>query len=222
MAIGAAVRIYCVVFTEGTGDVEIWEGHAKQVRDHGLIGYYHGEPWANHPPLISKIESLVLRGSVATGIPFRVLFRAPFALLDAGTTFLLITLLGQNRWRFLAATCYWLSPAAIILSAYHGNTDSAVAFFLLLCVWSLTKERTIGGGMALGASLWIKLPGILALPALMILVQGWRRRFVFLLVAGATALCTYLPTLIQDFRIVYTDVFGYRGLILQTTGGIPL
>lgn len=222
MAIGAVLRLYCVAFTEGTGDMDDWEDHAKQVHDHGLIGYYHENPWANHPPFILEVESLLFRASEATGIPFRILFRAPFALIDAGTTFLLIALLREKRWRFLAATCYWLSPAAIIFSAYHGNTDSAVAFFLLVCVWLLVRGRTVGGAIALGASLWIKLPGILALPALTILVQGWRRRFLFLFVSGIAALATYLPALIQDFRIVCTNVFGYRGAILQTTAGVPL
>ncbi len=92
IALGAALRFYLVVFTDGTQDVAIWERHARDVRDHGLIGYYHGDPWANHPPFISKVESLFLRAADATGIPFRIFLRAPFALLDAGTTFLLLLL----------------------------------------------------------------------------------------------------------------------------------
>src|SRR5437879_924785 len=42
IALGAALRFYCVIFTEGTQDVEIWERHARDVREQGLIGYYHG------------------------------------------------------------------------------------------------------------------------------------------------------------------------------------
>jgi hypothetical protein len=33
---------------------------------------------------------------------------------------------------------------------------------------------------------------------------------------------TYLPALIKDYQIVWTNVFGYRGLVLQTAGGVPL
>src|SRR6476620_6079104 len=137
IALGAALRFYLVVFTDGTQDVEIWERHARDVRDQGLIGYYHVDPSANHPPFISEVESLLLRAGEAAGIPFRILLRAPFALLDAGTTFLL--LLGPCRWRFVVAAAYWLNPLSIIFSAYHGNTDSAVAFFLALCVWLLSQ-----------------------------------------------------------------------------------
>ena len=38
MAIGAAIRIYLVVCTEGTYDAGIWEKHAEGVRQLGLIG----------------------------------------------------------------------------------------------------------------------------------------------------------------------------------------
>src|ERR1700730_10755408 len=75
IALGAALRFYLVVFTEGTQDVAIWERHARDVRDFGLIGYYHVDPSANHPPFISQVESLLLRASDATGIPFRIFLR---------------------------------------------------------------------------------------------------------------------------------------------------
>src|SRR2546426_12579922 len=54
IALGAALRFYCVIFTEGTQDVEIWERHARDVREHGLIGYYHGDTSANHRRLLAK------------------------------------------------------------------------------------------------------------------------------------------------------------------------
>src|SRR5438309_9040720 len=196
--IGAALRIYCLVFTNGTGDMDDWEDHAQQVLNRGLIGYYHANSFANHPPFISKVSALILQIATVTHVPFRILFRAPFALLDAGNAFLLFSLLPENRWRFFATACYWLSPAAILISAYHGNSDTAVAFFLLLSVWLATKQRIVSSGTALGASLWVKLPGILALPSLPILFRRWRLRGMLLLAAAATALLTYRPALIQD------------------------
>jgi Glycosyltransferase family 87 len=222
IAIGAILRAYCVIFTNGTGDMDDWEDHATQVRDRGLIGYYHANSFANHPPFISEVGAFILRTSSVTHVPFRILFRGLFALIDAGNTLLLFLLLPKNRWRFFATACYWLSPAAIIISAYHGNTDTAVPFFILLAVWLATKERTARSGVAFGASFWIKLPSILALPALLLLFRQWRTRILFLLTAAVTSLITYIPALIQDYKIVWTNVFGYRGLILQTASGVPL
>ena len=97
--IGAVLRFYCVVFTNGTGDMDDWEDHAQQVHDRGLIGYYHANSFANHPPLISEVGALILRLSTGTHIPFRILFRAPFAFLDAANALLLFLLLPANRWR---------------------------------------------------------------------------------------------------------------------------
>src|SRR5437588_1626782 len=188
IAAGLALRLYLVVFTEGTQDVAIWERHAHDVRDHGLIGYYHGDPSANHPPFISEVESLLLRASDATGLPFRVLLRAPFALLDLATTFLLLLLFGECRWRFVVAAAYWLNPLSIIFSAYHGNTDSAVAFFLVLSVSCLARDKVAIAGFSAGAGLWIKLAGVLAVPALFLFLEGWRKRIIFLAGFGLTAL----------------------------------
>jgi len=222
MAVGALLRIYCVTCTNGTGDMEDWEDHATQVRDRGLIGYYHANSYANHPPFVSEASSLILRLSTATHIPFRILFRAPFALFDAGNALLLFLLLPENRWRLFATACYWLSPAAILISSYHGNTDTAVGFFILLSIWLAAKGRTAISGAAFGAGFWIKLPGILGLPALILMFRSWRARIVFVVAAFVTAAVTYAPALLRDYKIVWTNVFGYRGLILQTAGGMPL
>src|SRR5438046_3142661 len=85
IALGAALRFYLVVFTDGTQDVAIWERHARDVRDHGLIGYYHGHPSANHPPFISEVESWLFTASDTTGVPFRIFLREPLAVLNAAT-----------------------------------------------------------------------------------------------------------------------------------------
>lgn len=222
MAIGAALRFYLVVFTEGTRDVEIWGGHAHSIAEEGLVDYYRSNAEANHPPFISYVESLLFRFYDATGFSYRILLRAPIALADAGTTLLLILLLVASPYRWLVGACYWCNPLAIIFSAHHGNTDSVIPFFLLLCIWFLSKGNTIGGAAAAGASLWIKLPGILAFPALLLFIKGWRRRLVFLGVAGGTAILTYLPVLIQDPQVVMTNVFGYHGQPIHTTGYVSI
>lgn len=220
--IGFVLRIYCVGFTSGTGDMDDWEDHAQQVHDRGLIGYYHFNSFANHPPFMHEVGALLLNVSVATHVPFRILFRGIFAVIDIGNALLLFYLLPPNRSRYLATAIYWVSPAAIILSAYHGNTDTAIAFFLLLAAWFAAKGKTALSGGAFGAGLWIKLPGELSFLAFMTFFRSWRARIIFTLAAIVTVLATYLPAFVQDYKVVWTNVFGYRGLVLQTTGGVPL
>lgn len=222
IVLGALLRVYCVFFTNGTSDMEDWEDHATQVRNRGLIGYYYANEFANHPPFMSEAGSIILQTAAATHIPFRFLFRGLFALVDVGNALLLLRLLPQSPSRFIATAIYWISPTAILTSAYHGNTDTAIAFFLLLSIWLATRSRTAMSGVAFGMGLWIKLPGVLGLPAIITLFRGWKCRVVFLVAAFLAALSTYVPALVQDYRIVWTNVFGYHGLVLQTTGGVPL
>ena len=220
--LGAALRLYLVVFTQGTRDVELWQEHASAVRDFGLIGYYHASEEATDTPFISYAESLLLRAADAVGVPYRVFLRLPFALLDAGTTALLALILTGNRCRWWLTALYWMNPLAIILSAYHGNTGSAIPFFLLLCIWLLSKGNMVGAAIAMGTSLWIKLPGILALPALVLLIQNWRKRLLFVAATGIVAISTYLPALVADAQIVIAKVFAYHGVHLRTTANIPV
>src|SRR5437763_16962499 len=99
MLVGALLRIYCVGFTSGTGDMDDWEDHALQVHNRGLIGYYHANSFANHPPFISEVGALILQTSVATHIPFRILFRGLFAVVDAANALLLFILLPADSRR---------------------------------------------------------------------------------------------------------------------------
>src|SRR5207237_8727159 len=73
--IGAALRGYCVAFPNGTGDMGAWEDHAQPVLNRGLMGYYHANPFANHPPFISKVGAWTLQIATVTHSRFRVLFR---------------------------------------------------------------------------------------------------------------------------------------------------
>src|SRR5438132_13575801 len=79
IALGAALRFYCVIFTAGTQDVEIWERHARDLREQGLIGYYYGDKSANNPPFISEAESVLLRTSAESGGAFRIFLRSSLA-----------------------------------------------------------------------------------------------------------------------------------------------
>ncbi len=80
----------------------------------------------------------------------------------------------------------------------------------------------IGAAIAMGTSLWIKLPGILALPVLVLLIQNWRKLLLFVAATGVAAILPYLPALFADAQIVTANVFGYHGRQLYTTGYIPV
>lgn len=221
LLLGLVVRIYLAYATLGTNDVNLWEWHAYRVRDVGVVRHYHDGKDANHPPLISAVQAQLLRLADASGVSYRVLLRMPFALFDAGSVVLLLLILKRAPRRYFIAGAYWLNPVALILSAYHGNTDSAVAFFLLLGCRLLSKQHLVGAAAAIGASAWIKIPGLMAVPAFVLFIQGWKRRALFLGMLGVVGLAGYLPWLLDEPGTVLGNVFGYRGGLIGIAG-IPI
>jgi hypothetical protein len=202
--------------------VSIWKSHAQGVLDNGLIGQYRASDMLNHPPLACWIVVGMLLLSQKIGMPFAILFRAPLAIVDIGTAFLLGYVLRNTRYRWAAVGLYAIHPLAIILSAYHGNTDCVIAFLLLLSVAFISEEKPVLAAVALGVSLWIKLPGLMAAPALALSFKNWRNRFLFAAVAAITAVLTFAPVLFKDPGILYARVFNYPGSILQTKAGVQV
>ncbi|MEE8507645.1 MAG: hypothetical protein V3T07_01160 [Myxococcota bacterium] len=222
LALGMGIRAYLVIFTEGTDDVAIWFSHAGWTRRDGLVGYYEWQEVFNHPPFIGKAISLLWVLARLTEIPFPMLLRAPFALLDLGNAFLLQRLFRRSKFRYAVFAGYWLHPLSIIYSAYHGNTDTAVAFFCLLAVNAAAARRPLASGAALGVGLWVKLSVSLAAPALLFCFVGWRRRLAFGAVLLAVGISTTLPVLLEAPGLVAQRVFAYPGLNITTPGGDPI
>jgi len=222
LLVGLAVRVYLVCFTEGTYDVGIWERHARGVCELGLTDYYHANPEMNHPPVMAIFMSWLWRWAQATGVGFGFWLRAPLAFLDVATAFLILQILHDNRRRFLITGCYWLYPLTMIYSSYHGNTDMSLPFFALLSVYLLSKDKILWAGILLGMSLWIKLPFILIIPAMVFSLPGWKRPLKFLLTVVLAGGAAYLIPLLYDPGIIYTNIFAYRGQLIQTTAGTPV
>ena len=219
---GALLRAYLVVCTEGSFDVAIKLHHGRSVHALGLIEYYRRGPVFNHPPLAGRFFEAVSVLADATGIPFRVLLRAPFALLDAAAGMALFALFRSSPWRYAVLAGYWLNPLAWIFSAYHGNTDSLVALAALLALLAVARDRPALAGVALGLGVGIKLPVVLAAPALFFGLDGWRRRAVFAGAAALAGVAVYLPEAGVDPALLFRRIVGYPGSGAQTVHGVAI
>jgi len=222
LALGAGVRLFLLMATPGTDDVVIWQSHAGWTHQHGLVGYYERSEVFNHPPFIGKLLSEIWWLARSAEVPFRIPLRGLFAMVDAGNAWLLFRLFRESPWRYLVTVGYWLNPLAIIFSSYHGNTDTGVAFFVLLAVSAAGKGRAGAAGAAIGAGLWLKLPVVLAAPAIFFATRGWRRKGIFVAVSMLVGAASYLPSLLEAPDLVFQRVFAYPGLYLHTPGGDPV
>ncbi|MCH2169419.1 hypothetical protein MK489_01435 [Myxococcota bacterium] len=222
LVLGAGLRAYLVAGTEGTLDVPIWEAHATGTRRFGLVGYYAEQEVFNHPPFMGTLMATGWASAIGLGIPFEWFLRAPFAVLDLATALLLSRLLVGSPGRHLIFAAYWLNPLAILFSAYHGNTDSAVAFFALLGIAAGVRGRPLMAGLAVGVGMSVKLPTFLVVPALFFALGGGRRRWIFALTLLGTTATLALPVLLQAPGLLYERVLAYPGLRVESPGGTPI
>jgi hypothetical protein len=169
---------------------------------------------------MGEVFAALYRVAAATNVPFAALLRLPFALLDLGTALVLLALLRGNPWRYVVFAAYWLSPLAILFSAYHGNTDSALALSLVAAVLFVSRDRAVLAGVMIGLGLWVKFPAVLALPALALGLAEWRARAALVATALGVGVLSYVPAMLEDWEVVVRSVFFYPGLLVQTPAGV--
>jgi hypothetical protein len=92
----------------------------------------------------------------------------------------------------------------------------------LLAIAAACKGRAAAAGAAIGLGLWIKLPILLAAPALLFAFSDLRKRATFTATALLVGAATYLPTAVAAPALLFERVIAYPGLTLRTPGGDPV
>jgi hypothetical protein len=193
---GLALRVGVALVSLGSDDIHIWEDFARQVGEGGLLGRYgemdsHGHPM-NHPPFAVGMAALVHRLADWTGLPFAPLFKLPMIAADLSIAALLGALTARTAGGRAARTvvaAYVFSPAAVLISAYHGSTDCLAAALAFAAAALALRGRAAASGFALGAALNVKLIPILLLPVLGLQYRDRRSALRFALAFG----CALLP-----------------------------
>lgn len=235
LALGVAVRFALAWWSAGTTDVELWTQHASGVARQGLERYYKIAPEFNHPPPIAWAMARAWRLSSEWGLPFASVYRSFVALADVAALALLWRALRGHAARVPSVALYALSPLALALAGQHGNTDALLGAVLLACVVLAAGERAVLAGIVLGLSSWIKLPGLLAAPAIGFAFPRWRERCVCACVALAVAVVGFAPsyfaaqalaasspgTIPEGVNVMVERVFGYQGWYVRTTSDPP-
>ncbi|HEX9986464.1 MAG TPA: glycosyltransferase 87 family protein [Thermoanaerobaculia bacterium] len=207
VAAGILLRIVLVATTAGTTDVKLARDWASYAAESGVSGAYAHHPWVNHPPLSLAVMKGWYLASPHVGITFGDLFRYQQVLADC-VSLVCLLLLGGRRLALL----YFLSPVAIFISAFHGNSDATMVMCVLLALLLLKREQPFAAGIALGAAVGIKILPLLLLPFLLryVYVRHEARKFAasFTVTAG---LMFVIPLASAGMALVM-NVFGYRGV----------
>lgn len=177
------------------------------------------DPNINHPPIPLLWSAIALLLSVIpVGGNFAFWFRVPAILADIGSCVVLKRIwsrrTGDERWGWAAALAMAWNLDAIMIGAYHCNTDSICAFFGLLAAYQLDRRRPFFGGLALAAAINVKLVPVLLIPALFSAVGGWRGGLKF--IAGlACGLPPFLIPWLFAREAFIAQVLSYNPLVAE-------
>jgi len=212
------IRLAIAANTYGTNDMHTWAGFARLFHERGAAGLYSLTPADvphipyfnyNHPPVSLVLLSLVNMLS-GWGLAFPLAFRLLPSLADLVTAFLIFLRLGSPRgWLGLGGAALFLfSPLAILISSYHGNTDSIIVCLALASVLAADSDRPILAGSLIALACGLKLGAILTVPAVVLTTRPEQRRSS-LVAIGAVSAAVWIPGVILSPATFLQRTLGY-------------
>jgi tetratricopeptide (TPR) repeat protein len=219
-ALALLVKLVLALTTYGTNDVYVYDHFSVWSRYLGAF-LYHADPQFNHPPSMIYVLHAFTWLAGATSLPFSFWLRLPGILADTANLWIVWKLLGERVQQ--RSVCWSLvllaaAPTLILISGFHGNTDSVVIFFVLLSIYLIeTGASGWAAGIALGLACCFKVFPVIVVPVLLLNASGRKplinKRWIeFCAGAAATLLICWSPFLFQDPKAVIEQVLGYRSL----------
>jgi Glycosyltransferase family 87 len=215
--LAGTAKLVIAATTFGSDDVGWWTLFARAVHRVGPINIYaqhFGLPY-NHPPLAGwwLLLNNWVTANTAVSLPF--LIRLPAILADVVAAWLIFTVLSHRRplWEATAAgVLVGCSPVLVIISGFHGNTDSVFVMFSLLSAWLLADRGRPGwSGVCFATALSIKIIPIVILPAALIVAARRRGLRSFVVGAAVVIVPLWLPVLIRQWHPFVRHVIDYSG-----------
>jgi Glycosyltransferase family 87 len=186
--IATFAKLVVALNTFGTNDVATFYRFAHALANHGLEWTYRNcVPWIsnrplfNHPPLVAYFLKFIFslqqsRIIADNGITFPFLLRLPGIVADFIVVLLVMKMsMLDERLRLpaWALALFALSPVSLMISGFHGNTDSVMIAFFLAGVYATLKDRTWLSGVFLALGCEVKIVPLLFLP---VFVLFWLHR----------------------------------------------
>lgn len=219
LVIGLSARLVLAATTYGTNDVYWWIKFMHLVQSLGSVEIYGHIQIYNHPPLMSAYLWLLSHlPSVSLEHPgaFPFWFRLPGILADVGLVFVVYRLFGaycNDRTPAAAAILVALSPVLILVSGFHGNTDTIFPFLILLAAERLLlgKQEFIAG-LIFGLAANFKIVPILAIPTFFFWLRNWKSKTIFFSGFLMIVIFGYGYHVLNAYEMMVRNVFMYSAL----------
>lgn len=212
-----ALKIYLAYSTQGAPDISAWKDFLNNIQQCGVCVYQTGgvmqEPQGarvtpfNHPPFVIHFLRMIGTLSSLLRLDFAFVFRVITSVFDLGSAVLVYQLLRRSGlFNPAAFLLYLFAPATVIISGFHGQTDTVMIFFVLLAAFLIGRPGV--AGLAFGCALSIKVVPIIYAVAFIFYLRP-KQRLWFVSAATATAVVLALPFFIQEPVIILREVLGY-------------
>lgn len=202
------VKLCCAAVTLGTNDVDTFYNFGRFIHEHGLLAQYRATAEFNHTPLVGWFCAAAY--GVGHGFAFNWLLRLPGIIAD----FLAVGALWrwrENGWPPVwAVLLFALSPVNFMISGFHGNVDSVLAWLLLLAARECERGRAAWCGALFGLACQVKIIPLLLAPAFLFFWLHRRKAGPFFLAASVTILAGWSVPLLAEPEVFLRNVLGYN------------
>jgi len=210
-------KLFLAWNTIGTNDTIVFLLFGRELNAQGLAETYRRVILFNHPPLIAYYLRAIYEFSnsalfIQNNISFAFLLRLPGIIADFVSSMVvwkLANALPDNRPPIWALVLFALNPISLMVSGFHGNTDSVMVMFLLLACLIAVRPHPLLCGLLLGLSCQVKRVPLLLLPAFLLFWHGRRRLGLFMLAFLATTVLLSLEPLLFSPVAYVKNVLGY-------------
>ncbi|HEY5625662.1 MAG TPA: hypothetical protein VIT93_04150 [Dehalococcoidia bacterium] len=226
LAAGLALRLG-LAFLPGFGvDIGTFQAWANSLANDGPWSFYNETSFTDYAPGYMYVLWFIGEANQVfsfTPDQYEYILKVPSIIADIASAYLIYLMLAQQKpgVRLGATAMYVLFPAALLIGPIWGQVDSILAFFLLLSVYYIGRERPVHGAVAFTIGFLMKPQAIAALPflAFWIIRENWGNW-------RPIVLCTVVPLLVlvvlitpffelQPWRLVEvlydaTNVANYR------------
>jgi hypothetical protein len=199
----------------GSNDIVNWYNSASLANTYGIIEAYKNDAYSNNPPLSLSLAVLLLKISQLLEIRFSFLFKLVQILADSLIAYGIGWLLLQ-KFNFLKANIYTLlfafNPISILLSSYHGHTDSfciSLSFYSVLMM-IICKKYFLSGAL-LSLALQIKIIPLLLIPAFLRAFED-RSSFLRWVSGGIIFSLPSFYLLFNEPATILSKILGYRSV----------
>ena len=219
--VAAALKIYCAVTTFGSCDVPIISHFGHIIDSVGIDYMYRADRLFNHPPVTGEFFGLLYHfasylsppgaDSVPRSLPF--LLRLPSVVAD----FLAVLILFKVREKtgkppVWALLLFALSPAAFMVSGFHGNVDAIMVCVLLMAAYFCVEEHALLSGAFLALACSIKIVPLFLTPVFFFfwLHRGRKQALQFTIAFVVSCLAGWSGALIGSPTYFLKNVLGYH------------